>query len=113
LSGEKVRPENIVAFTFTEKAAGEIKERIRITALKDGLNDTGFADMFIGTIHAYCLRLLQQAPIDRFLNFGVLTEVQQRILIDRNSRKSGLTEVPLLAGGHLKTYQDSRLSKHC
>jgi len=65
--------------------------------------------MFVGTIHAYCLRLLQQAPLYRFLKFGVLTEIQQRLLIDRNSRKSGLTEVPLLAGGNLKAFQDSSL----
>src|SRR5579863_6026313 len=103
----KVSPGEIVAFTFTEKAAGELKERIRRTALNDGLPDTGFADMFVGTIHAYCLRILQQAPIYKFLKFGVLTEIQQRLLIDRNSKKSGLTELPLLAGGNLKTYQDS------
>lgn len=105
----KALPENIVAFTYTEKAAGELKERIRRTALNDGLADTGFADMFVGTIHAYCLRLLQQAPIYRFLKYGVLTDIQQRLLIDRNSKKSGLTEVPLLAGGTLRTFQDSHL----
>ena len=105
----KASPGDIVAFTFTDKAAGELKERIRRTALNDGLADTGFADMFVGTIHAYCLRLLQQAPLYRFLKFGVLTEIQQRLLIDRNSRKSGLTEVPLLAGGNLKAFQDSSL----
>jgi DNA helicase-2/ATP-dependent DNA helicase PcrA len=107
--GHKASPRNIVAFTFTEKAASELKERIRRTALNDGLADTGFADMFVGTIHSYCLRILQQAPIYKFLKFGVLTEVQQRLLIDRNSKKSGLTEIPLLNGGHLKVFQDSRL----
>jgi DNA helicase-2/ATP-dependent DNA helicase PcrA len=107
--GRKASPGEIVAFAFTEKAAGELKERIRRTALNDGLVDTGFADMFVGTIHAYCLRILQQAPIYKFLKFGVLTEIQQRLLIDRNSKKSGLTEVPLLTGGTLKTFQDSHL----
>ena len=51
--GHKASPGDIVAFTFTEKAAGELKERIRRTALNDGLADTGFADMFVG--HHTCL----------------------------------------------------------
>jgi DNA helicase-2/ATP-dependent DNA helicase PcrA len=38
-----------------------------------------------------------------------LTEGQQRLLIDRNSKKSGLTDVPLLAGGSLTRWTDSRL----
>jgi DNA helicase-2/ATP-dependent DNA helicase PcrA len=63
--GHKASPGDIVAFTFTEKAAGELKERIRRTALNDGLADTGFSDMFVGTIHAYCLRILQPSAVAR------------------------------------------------
>jgi hypothetical protein len=65
--------------------------------------------MFVGTIHAYCLNLLQQAPVYKFLKYSVLTEVQQRLFIDRNSTKSGLTAVPLLAGDTLRRYLDSAL----
>lgn len=54
-------PESIVAFTFTEKAASELKERIRerVTA-RMGIEATDqLGRLFVGTIHAYCFRMLQ------------------------------------------------------
>lgn len=104
-----VRPENIVAFTFTEKAAGELKDRIQRLSLEHLGTDEGLAGMYVGTIHGYCLNLLQQPPVFSFLKYSVLTEVQQRLLIDRNSAKSGLSEVPLLDGRTLARWVDSRL----
>jgi DNA helicase-2/ATP-dependent DNA helicase PcrA len=104
-----IKPANIVAFTFTEKAAGELKDRIQSLAIEFLGTDEGLAEMFVGTIHAYCLNLLQQPPVYHFLKYSVLTEVRQRLLIDRNSKKSGLTEVPLLKGGNLQRWTDSRL----
>lgn len=104
-----IKPENIVAFTFTEKAAGELKDRIQRLCLEHLGTDEGLAGMYVGTIHAYCLNLLQQPPAYHFLKYSVLTEVQQRLLIDRNSSKSGLTQVPLLDGRTLSRWADSRL----
>jgi DNA helicase-2/ATP-dependent DNA helicase PcrA len=104
-----IGPGNIVAFTFTEKAAAEMKDRIHRLCLEVLGDDTGLAEMFVGTIHAYCLNLLQQPPVYKYLKYSVLTEVQQRLLIDRNSSKSGLTSVPLLAGDFLRRWKDSAL----
>lgn len=104
-----IQPANIVAFTFTEKAAGELKDRIQRLAIEVLGTDDGFAEMFVGTIHAYCLNLLQQPPVYHFLKYSVLTDIRQRLLIDRNSKKSGLTDVPLLNGGTLQRWVDSRL----
>jgi DNA helicase-2/ATP-dependent DNA helicase PcrA len=104
-----VKPENIVAFTFTEKAAGELKDRIQKLCLEHLGTDQGLAAMYVGTIHAYCLKLLQEPPVYHFLKYSVLTEVQQRLLIDRNSSKSGLTDVPLLDGRKLTRWVDSKL----
>jgi DNA helicase-2/ATP-dependent DNA helicase PcrA len=100
---------NIVAFTFTEKAAGELKDRVHRLCREQLGTERGLAEMFVGTIHAFCLDLLQSPPLYRYLKYTVLSDVQQRLLIDRYSQKSGLSQVPLLAGGLLARWKDSRL----
>lgn len=103
-----VVPGNVVAFTFTEKAAAELAERVHTIVGKEHGEVVGMAEMYIGTMHGFCLDLLQTYVPDAF-KFGVLTDVTQRLLIDRNSRESGLTSCPLLAGGTLSRWKDSRL----
>jgi DNA helicase-2/ATP-dependent DNA helicase PcrA len=99
-------PRNIVAFTFTEKAAAELKERI-ITRCREELGDVhGMAEMFVGTIHAFCLELLK-TEVPKYLKFDVLNEVQQSLFIDRHSSKSGLTTSTDLTGTPLKRYRDT------
>lgn len=51
---QKVPADSIVAMTFTNKAAGEMKERL-IKLIGHKLA----AKVFIGTFHSYCLRLLK------------------------------------------------------
>lgn len=101
-----VLPKNIVAFTFTEKAAAELKERI-YDRCREALGEViGLAEMYVGTIHGYCLELLKsEAP--KYLKFEVLNEVQQILFIDRNSSKSGLTTSTDLAGKPLRRYIDT------
>ena len=95
--GAGCRPENIIAFTFTEKAASELKERIH-ERCRDAFGDViGLAEMYVGTIHGFCLELLQ-AEVPEFLKYEVLNEVQQRLFVDRNSSKSGLTLSTTMAG---------------
>src|SRR6185295_14422291 len=56
---DSMAPANIVAFTFTEKAAAELKERV-VTRAREALGEvTGLAEIFVGTIHAFCLELLK------------------------------------------------------
>ena len=57
------------------------------------------AEMYIGTIHAFCLDLLK-TEVPKYLKFDVLNEVQQSLFIDRNSSKSALTTSTDLAGAN-------------
>ncbi len=105
-AGAGLAPRNIVAFTFTDKAAAELKERI-ITRCRDELGDVhGMAEMFVGTIHAFCLELLK-TEVPKYLKFDVLNEVQQSLFIDRHSNKSGLTRSTDLTGRPLQRYKDT------
>jgi len=73
-----LKPANIVAFTFTDKAAAELKERI-VTRCREELGEIhGLAEMYIGTIHSFCLDLLT-AEVPKYLKFDVLNEVQQAL----------------------------------
>jgi len=58
---EQVDPSSIVAFTFTEKAAQSMKSRVydRIRHLGGDGICARLGEMFIGTIHGYCFRLLE------------------------------------------------------
>ena len=57
-----VRPEHILAVTFTEAAAGELRERIRAGLLADGLVAEAMAveRAYVSTIHGLGLRLLTE-----------------------------------------------------
>ena len=101
-----LQPRNLIAFTFTEKAAAELKERI-VTRCREELGELrGMAEMFVGTIHAFCLEILK-TEVPKYLKFDVLNEVQQSLFIDRHSSKSGLTASTDLSGAALKRYRDT------
>lgn len=106
LASEEASPRNIIAFTFTEKAAAELKDRIHARVAQIAPNVIGLAEMFVGTIHGFCLELLK-SEIPKYLKFEVLNDVQQTLFVNRNSRASGLTETTDLAGQALKRYRDT------
>ena len=103
-----ITPNNIVAFTFTDKAAAEMKNRIHKLAREQLGSEFGLAEMYIGTIHGFCLDMLQ-TYLFKFLKFSVLSEVQQRLLIDRHSRESGLSDLVTTTGHQLQRWKDSKL----
>jgi len=93
-SKEGVTPRNIVAFTYNDRSAAELKARITRYVTERLGNTVGLAEMYIGTSHGYCLELLQTYEYE-FLKYSVLTEVQSRLLVDRYSNQSGLQDLGL------------------
>ena len=111
LASGAAEPRNIVAFTFTEKAAAELKDRVMRLVAESSASTVGLAEMFIGTMHAYCLNLLQQYVPETF-RFNVLTDITSRMLVERYSKQSGLTTCPATVQGGtrtLKRFVDSQL----
>ncbi|RUW61853.1 ATP-dependent DNA helicase [Mesorhizobium sp. M7A.F.Ca.US.008.03.1.1] len=106
--GEGLLPRNVVAFTFTEKAAAELKHRIIERCREDQPELVGMADMYIGTIHGFCLDLLR-TEVPEFLKYEVLNEVQQVLFVNRYAARSGLNATSLLNGTPLKRYVDTKL----
>ena len=100
----RLEPRNIVAFTFTEKAAAELKERIvRRAGEAAGGDITGMAEMYVGTIHGFCQELLQN-EVPEYLKYEVLDNVRQRLYINRKSSLTGLTSSTNLNGSRLRRY---------
>ena len=60
LLDEGVKTNEILVFTFTEKAAAELKDRIHTVLEADGINTQGMAEMYVGTMHGYALDLVQR-----------------------------------------------------
>jgi DNA helicase-2/ATP-dependent DNA helicase PcrA len=104
--GGGLKPQNLVAFTFTDKAAAELKERVYARCRDEFGDVVGLAEMYVGTIHGFCLELLK-SEVPSYMKYEVLNEVQQILFVDRHSRASGLTESTTLDGQSLKRYTDT------
>jgi ATP-dependent exoDNAse (exonuclease V) beta subunit len=90
--------EEIVAVTFTEKAAGELKLRLReaIETARTRSGDAGIRmrldaalerleEANVNTIHGFCAELIRERPVEARVDplFGVLTELQAEHLYTR------------------------------
>lgn len=82
---EKVSPQSIVALTFTNKAATEMKERL-LHFLGTHVEKT-----FIGTFHSYCLNLLRQnSSMLPSAQFSILDSDDQQQLLQGIIKRNGL-----------------------
>ncbi len=96
--GQPHKVRKILAITFTNKAAGEMRERIaqavneRLQTVKEpalrrhllGIRDQ-LNSVSISTIHSFCARILREYPIEAGLppDFSELDEMQSNLLINQ------------------------------
>lgn len=76
-------PEQIVAFTFTEKAADAIKLRVAHALAAVGIDPNVLGRMYIGTIHSYCQFVLGQMDA-RYRQFDVLDDNRLKLYLIEN-----------------------------
>lgn len=80
-SGEA--PSGIVAITFTEKAAEELKKRIRKILQVKVPERADIGDMFVGTIHAFSLEMLREL-YPYYRTFDVLDDAQRVAFVSKS-----------------------------
>ncbi len=88
---KKVLPWNILAITFTNKAANEMKERI------EGLVGDVAKDIWMGTFHSICVRILRRF-IDRIgydTSFIIFDTSDQKTMIKNCMKELGIDDKTL------------------
>lgn len=83
---EKAKTDEVLALTFTEKAAQEMEERV------DRLLPYGYVDLWIMTFHSFCDKILKRHCFDIGLspNYKLLDETAAWLLVRQNLERFDL-----------------------
>lgn len=87
-----IEPHHIVAFTFTEKAASSMKERIA-KALGEEFSPE-IDQMYVGTIHGFCYHLLNKYT-EQFREYNILDTVKSHLFVARYCGECGMSDLKL------------------
>ena len=68
----KIKPENILLCTFTEKAARQLRDRLNAGLNKCNAEKIDIHEMTIGTIHSVCQKIIDEYPNEA--GIGVLSK---------------------------------------
>ncbi len=92
VAAKRVRPVNILAVTFTNKAAGEMRGRVLRLLNQDPANRNYFP--YIGTFHSICMRLLRReaAEIGLPSNFLIFDSADSNSAIKRAIKQAGIDD---------------------
>lgn len=82
----KVRPDRVVAITYTDKAASNMKEKLVHVFMERGLFEERHVleNAYIGTIHSIAARILRENPVEAGVdpNFIVVDNEKAEVLMD-------------------------------
>ncbi len=88
LSSGKVRARGIIATTFTNKAAAELQERVRIKLLEEGLTTEAdeLANALIGTVHGLGVKLLKRFAFEAGVSpeVNIIADEDQQIMFNQS-----------------------------
>jgi ATP-dependent DNA helicase UvrD/PcrA len=112
--------ESLVAFTFTERAAEEMKFRIRaqIQRVTPEGQDATLGRMYVGTIHGFCLAQLRALEPDAYHNHDILDDGARLALVQKGyygilglkSLQEALSEALIAAGNQYGAAQTETIA---
>ncbi|TSC91379.1 MAG: DNA helicase II / ATP-dependent DNA helicase PcrA [Parcubacteria group bacterium Licking1014_17] len=92
LMANGINPENILAVTFTNKAANEMKERVKALLLRSGESAEAINQLMLGTFHSVCLKILRAdiEKLDYKKNFVIYDTDDQKALVKNLMEQAGI-----------------------